>query len=186
MADLTTLETVKRYLGTDVGDTDDDALLTSMIGAARARLLSETGRNFSATFTETFDGDGTDVLVLSRSPVVSVSSVKVNGDTIPQRTTVTGSGWVLSRSEVSLAGSVFFRGEQNVEVTYVAGWDSAQVPEDVDFASVELVASWFRGKEHVGVMSTNIAGAQTNYVIDRDGLPASVQRVVDLYRALSF
>ena len=77
--DLTTVEKVRTYL--NLTSLDADAKLGGLISSSSAWVTSQIGHPIlSATYTETVNGNGTTSLVLRRSPVVSVTSVTVDGD----------------------------------------------------------------------------------------------------------
>jgi uncharacterized phiE125 gp8 family phage protein len=70
-----TVEECKAYGRIDFDDAD--ALIESLIGAARDHLEQATGRTFVATtYQLTLDAFPCDEIALPRSPVLSVASVK--------------------------------------------------------------------------------------------------------------
>lgn len=158
--DLTSVQAVKNWLsGTgkaSEADQDDDNIQLC-ITACGMYWLTRTGRgsqdggiptaspfNQPVTFNETYNGNGKESLFLRNSPIQSVSSLVVNGTTIPQSTAWNQTGWVIQAdgkrisirsgggsntrlvTEYVLGRLVFNRGIQNVEVTYDAGY--AMIP----------------------------------------------------------
>lgn len=84
--DLTSLAAVKaRLVATDpiaVGS-DIDGVLGQMIRAASGAIARHCNRTFEReTYVETLPGYGSARLMLSRTPIVAVSSVSLNGDPI--------------------------------------------------------------------------------------------------------
>ena len=74
---LTTLADLKTYLG--ITDTSEDDLLNLLIADADAAILGYIGRTIeSATLTEYYSGDGTQMLVLQQRPVTAVTSANVD------------------------------------------------------------------------------------------------------------
>lgn len=193
MADLTTLEAVKRYLKLDraVPPPENpflhDAELTRLIAAVSKKVRTDAGRALdvpAAARTEHHDGDGGTVLILDEYPVASVASVVVDGGTpIPVRPTPTDAGYVLADpaiGKIVLVGYAFTRGVQNVAVTYSAGW--ATVPEDLEQAVIELVALAFTDEDHVGQSYRNVGGEVVDF---RGGAQlAHAREVVNSYRRI--
>lgn len=183
---LTTLAAVKGYLGTEEGDTSDDVLLTRHVDAASSWIESATGRTFAqTTYTAEiqngppYGGKYRASIIPKHFPVMSVTAVSVDGVTVPAL--ANGSGWALVDDVIHLVGYYISPGIANVSITYVAGYQTT--PPDVENAAVELVAWWYRGKEHVGALAVTSAGATTQYL--REGYPPSLDAVIGSYRVPS-
>jgi len=129
LGDLTTLAAVKRYLRVDQAEDQSkhDVELGRLISAVSAQVRSETGIAFDVPLlarTEGRDGDGGTVLLLDEYPVVSITSLTVDGVAIPVRPSVTGYGYVLTSAaigRIELVGYTFTKGTQNVSIVYRAG-----------------------------------------------------------------
>jgi hypothetical protein len=140
LVDLTTLSSVKTWMSAygdpSIGTSDDQNIQLAITAASRL-FLRETGRgsrdwqttdaspfNQVLTFTETYDGKGTDRLFVDQFPVMSVLSVVVNGVAIQQSNGPASYGWGIHRDRKSLYMSLgrFGRGTQNVTITYTAGF----------------------------------------------------------------
>src|SRR5579859_3276323 len=82
--DLTDILTVKTWLGIGQPDTSQDAQLDQLITAASALIGAYLQRNLlSASYTELYQGNGQDFMMLRQAPVTAVSSVLWSGTTIP-------------------------------------------------------------------------------------------------------
>ena len=184
VGDLTTLADVETYLGLSAGNSDE-ARLSALITACSTAFASYCGRQFaSAGYTETRNGSGGASLWLKQSPITAVSSVMINGDVIPS-----GGGWnggvqvpgfSFDDNFVYLFGYRFWKGQQNVQVAYTAGY--AAIPADLAQACVEQVS--FRYKEIKDLGRRSVAGpapGQTLSFVVADFLP-NTKRVLDLYR----
>lgn len=78
---LTTLDSVKDALG--ITGSDDDTLINTMIDSASRRIASFCGREFARqVLSETMPGYGDNTLMLSQTPVVTLTSVAYQGTTI--------------------------------------------------------------------------------------------------------
>lgn len=130
---LTTLANAKSWLG--VSTTNDDALLTRLIGSASRFILSYLERPslFQTSYTDIYDGVGNRVQMLRNWPVISVSSLLIGGQTITAAPSITGPGcgYVLEPSSgqppgrpqaLTLRGYEFWRGYSNVQAVYSAGY----------------------------------------------------------------
>ncbi len=137
--DLTTLANVKAWLlAQNPSATTSDALLSRLITAASAFVLSFLQRDSIAvaTVTETYDGYGNTFMVLRQWPAISVASVSLPGQTITD--VATGNprtrGFMLNpgppgggEQTLDLFGYRFPRARAAVDVTYTVGY---QIPAE--------------------------------------------------------
>ena len=161
--DLTTIETVRAYLKGQVPVPVDDetTLIPGLITAVSQMFVSETGCPIlTAAQVQTWNGAGEAKVFLEQYPVISVESVEVDGEVVPERTAVGESGWVLSSAatgKLELVGYAFAEGTANCVVNYTAGYGAA-APADVDQAVVDQVAYLYRQKDRVGVANESTQG----------------------------
>jgi hypothetical protein len=155
---LTTLDNVKAWA--NVSSSNDDLLLTRLIGSASRGILSYLQRPtlFQNVFSDVYDGVGNSRQILRHWPVLSVASVTVDYQTIvqyqvPQQPTPYytqyGCGWVLEPWDgyppgrpqaVDLRGFRFCRGNSNVQIVYTAGFVVQNEAQTVPASSVYSVA----------------------------------------------
>lgn len=185
MADLTTLANVKRHLGPEaVATTEADAILGSLVTSSSQWVSGRLGRVVLETaFTEVRDGDGGTRMLLDEcpptpdEPTITVTSVTVDGETIPARPAVTladpnPEGWVLRDSGIDLVGYTFAVGLRNVTIIYRVGYSattSGTIPAAPGPYTVQAAATW---REDISV---TIAGAAATKVT---GAPAAGQYAV--------
>lgn len=103
---------------------DDAAGLASDATDAVQSVLERDLAQVS-NLTETHDGNGTDFILLNRWPIVSVSSVMLNRQTVLPAG-YQQQGWLLdpvNQRKLILSGYGKIRGVQNIAVTYTAGYD---------------------------------------------------------------
>jgi len=180
MGDLTTLNAVKAYL--PLNSNADDTLLGTLVTAVSAAIETWCGRTFAlASYTDTYHGRGGDQLLLRHGPVVSVTSVSVDGVIIPQQPAVGQRGWVLDGSLLYFVGGCFTRGVQNVAVQLTAGF--LVTPAEVAQAAVRWVARLYRERERLDVRSKGAANETTTY--DIGVMPAFVQLALAPYRRVA-
>lgn len=158
--DLTSLANVKQWLNITV--TTDDALLTRLITAASAFVQTWLDRTIgSATYTEFRDGNDQNRLMLKNRPVTAVSAVAINGVPIQQAVPLAPNqpvqaGWLFSDKMVYLVGFQFWKGLQNVQIQYTAGF--ATTPPDIEQATIELISLKYAGRQRIGQISKNLNG----------------------------
>jgi hypothetical protein len=177
--DLTTLQRVKDELG-NVTTTNVDALLTFIITAASRILMTQTGRRFkSEAVTYATDGTATRGLSLPNGPVTAISTVVIDGTTIPPIVTLGDTGWTQQGDRVRLVGHRFDIGTNNVVVTYTSGYTS--IPEDLEQGCIELVCWMYKNRDHFGLQQRSVHDAEA-VTYRKDELPFLVQVVIDTYK----
>jgi hypothetical protein len=113
--------------------TNDETLLTSLINQISTGIANSLQRPslVRTTFTEVRDGVGNRRMTLRNWPVVSVSSVIVNGCSIPASAAFGQSGYSPTTwdgtnagnpQEIVLCGYELIRGAGNVQIVYQAGY----------------------------------------------------------------
>lgn len=133
MGDLVRLADVKAWLS--ISDTSSDALLSSWITRASRWVVTYLDRGPTLAFRQIIeirDGNNNCALPLRYWPVLSVSSLSINGITYAKQTDVPfGMGffvdqWTGSDTQghqyISNVGTVFYRDRQNVTIIYNAGY----------------------------------------------------------------
>jgi hypothetical protein len=129
--DLISLAQLKAHLG--VQSSGDDILLAGLISQISRAICGSINRPFvwPRDVVDRFDGNGRQVIQLRNWPVISVSSVMIDDQPVPQAATPGGRGWTLevgdddppgAMQKVMLTGAVFSRGWQNVSIAYRAGY----------------------------------------------------------------
>lgn len=175
--DLTTVQNVQEFL--DIKNTNDVSMLGRLITAVSVSFERYADRTFkTSSYIHTFDGNGALRQVLREYPVTAVSSVLINGVSIPQAATVLNSGYRYDQRSVILTGYSFTQGFQNVVIAYTAGFTS--IPLDLEQACIEQVAYLYRLRKRLGESSTGLAGATTTYITK--SMLDTVKSVLDQYR----
>jgi hypothetical protein len=136
-SDLISLATVKAFLNV-TDPSKDDATLGMMITQVSRAIISNVNRNsfLPRSFNEIRNGDGKQKIMLGNYPVLSITSLTVDGVLIlPAPALIANgpvsNGYVLEPADdeppgapqnLYLRGTYFNRGIQNVLVTYPAGY----------------------------------------------------------------
>jgi len=163
-ADPVSLSDAKLHIR--VTSTDEDALVTRLISAARRTVEDMTGRELiTSTWKALYDGfpSGDAPIELPASPVSSLTSVKYN-DADGTEQTLAASVY-LSRLDIDPAVVWLDDGQDwpttygrglDVNVEFVAGYGAAgsDVPEPLIQAILLLVGTWYENRETVIVGQT--------------------------------
>ena len=177
--DLTSLASVKVWLGIPTGSTGDDALLTGLVTSASQFIQTWLDRQLAqANYTETRDGNGGQRLLFANYPVTAVSSLVIGGTAIAASSGYLTAGYLFTPGEIRLNGYRFCRGFGNIVVSYTAGY--AVIPPDIAQAATELVALRYRERDRIGHASKTINGESVAFTIV--DMPPSVRTALGQYR----
>lgn len=171
--DLCTLAEFRQYARIQPGG--EDRLLSALITAASAAIANEIGRDFVTTnFTETKNGNGMTTMPLDNKPITGVTSVTVDGVSIPARATPTSSGFSFSENCVYLSGYVFTRGARNVVIAYQ---NAITGDDDLKTACMMLVDYWSHEHDRAGIKS-RVMGPSETVIYDKSAWPGSVEAIL--------
>lgn len=174
MADLTTLAAVKAH--ENITGTERDALISKLITEVSMGIDNYCNRPLmSAARTDVRNGHGGNTMLLRDFPVSSVSSVVIDGRTIPS------SAWSLVDRSVVLDGYTFTRGRLNVRIDYVAGY--ATPPADIELSCIETILMCMKRFSHMDVSSKSLAGETVSFIVT--DLPPSAKQRLNNYRLVS-
>jgi len=120
--DLCTVAQVQSYLGiTD--PTQDAGLLQQLVSSASIFAEKYTGRTFlQQSYDDVYNGSGSGRMAMRHVPVTAVSSLMVDGRSVPASASPWARGYTFDRSTLYLRFGYFYRGPQNIEVQYTAGF----------------------------------------------------------------
>lgn len=177
-ADLTTIANLEAWLGlSNVADPIPDQLqrLVTAISMWMQSWMSRTIRSLS--YSETQDGHGGNRLVLGNAPVTAVTSVVIDGQTIPPSPGFGQAGYVFTSTAIILTGYVFNRGDANVQVNYTGGF--AKTPADLEQACLELAALRWKERDRIGHVSKTLNGETVTFLVK--DMPDSVRTTLQKY-----
>lgn len=194
--DLTTLANLKAWIpGLGTGTTPDDATLSRLITAVSLQIATYLSRPIlqSQSYTDTYDGKDTTALPLANFPVTAVSSVTVDGFSIPAASPPTPSapqlGFTFTPTMLELVGGGwpfgpfyrFTRGYQNIVVAYTAGYTAGGNDLLVlEQACIEQCAVRYSERTRIGQKSKSLAGEVVSYF--SGDLTPSVKLMLAPYR----
>jgi uncharacterized phiE125 gp8 family phage protein len=189
--DLTTLADVRAFLQEPAGDTQQDAIIGSLITRASRTIMVWTGREFApktdaATRKLHYRGGGH--LDLGRWELRAATSVTLDSDQPAPITLVAGTDYALRPLsapdgvyqwlELPTYDSTTRLGRQ---VTIVGDWGWPSVPDDVAHACIVTVALWLKRDVSAFSRTFNLDEGRTERP---DALPSAVTAILAPYRAL--
>jgi uncharacterized phiE125 gp8 family phage protein len=140
-----------------VTHSDEDALLEQYIASAKAWIERYTARLVAEdTVIDTFTEFG-DYLVLSRGPFVSLTAVDyVDADGAEQE--LEGTRFRDGRIYPPTVGWPSYETFSTITVTYLAGYDVYELPEELVQAQLLLISHWYEQRSGVvvGVVSKEL------------------------------
>lgn len=180
--DLTDLDTVKAWLGISGATTDSQ--ISSLITAVSSFVTNYLGRQvLSASYVETYRGNGQSVMLLRNFPITAVASVAFAGQTITAAADPVAltAGILFDDRSLKLIGHRFPLALP-VVVTYTAGY--ATTPADLAQAAIELVGEAFRRRDRIGVSSKTLGGQEV-VAFSLADMNATVKALLAPYQVLA-
>lgn len=177
---LSSITKLRQYL--KIPDRDEDPVLEQHLLSASSDVETETGRlMLLGDRSEVRNGNGQRSIFLRQYPIVSVTSLLIEGEPVSARSSANPDGYVIADAEageLAIPAGGFPRGVANVEIVYRAGYES--IPPDLEQAVLELAALRYVDRDHPGVSYKVMEGQVTDF---RGGSQlAYAKAVIDRYR----
>ncbi len=204
--DLTTISRVRAEIGNSTEDIDD--LLEHMVHEASDTIVKFTGREFKKeTLVETLPGFGRPRLLLTRTPIVSISQISFNGSTVSSTLYVIEdadagvvfkeTGW-FNTEQVGLVLTtrrVPGTAKRDYSVTYIGGYvlpsfsstETRTLPYGLERATVETVKTWIKERSRDPTIKSEKIGdfwAATYQSATQSGLPKSVENMLKRWQRI--
>ena len=185
---LTTLEEAKSFLGIDSGDTSQDDLLKFFINSASDFIEQTCSRKFGKVeISENVDGTSTQSLLLSRFPIIGITSITSDGILVDS-----AEYKIYSESGKVFRDKGWSFGNQNIAVVYTAGYVLPKdadpdadppvvrsLPFDLEVACLKLVGAALNKKEAEGVKNGSAGNLSINF---GDGIDKAVLTILNNYK----
>lgn len=194
MADLVTVQDYKDAEGL-TGAKDDDrlAILVPQISELVKRYCGTSFVDYYSTDkTEVFNvTDDTSVIIVSESPLVSVTTVKEREGPTESYTTLTVNEDYYVDTTFDAVRRVQGNGSKNykrgfgaVEIAYRSGYSA--VPSDLKLAVMDLITYYLRGehKSRRTIQGATLESQASSSVRNNTDFPDHIKRVLDLYRVV--
>lgn len=176
----TSLNRLKRHLHIGLSDSSKDDFLEEIINSSYKVLERHIGQALlQATYTEFYDGDDSNILILKKWPVISVTSVHVDSERDFDSDDLVDSGDYVVDTELGIieifqaegSGPTWFaKGTKNIKVIYSAGF--ASIPADFAQVGTEYAAWIFNRSGTEGFDSASLGAKTESY--DKAFLPAQI------------
>ncbi len=183
---LTTLADQKEFL--KIGGAAEDSALSLLINEVSRIINTFTRRQLvKKSYTEFYDGDGSDELILKNVPIVAVTQVNDDIDrTFGSGDDLSISADILIDKEAGILRlwnneSVFLTGKANVKVAYSAGYDVAAIPQDLQWACQKLVAFQYHQRKDGRYGQASQSHGLINVNFTADEIPKDVLVVLNRY-----
>jgi hypothetical protein len=154
------------------------------INIATSMVESYTGRKLKVDdYTEDYDGNCTDTILLNQYPVNSVTSVHVDPDRTFGTDTEVTDFVSYENGKLVFPDQLIESNPQSVRVVYNAGYAEADMPDDIKLAMIEIVSFVSKrieaGASRIGVKAINSPdGLNTGYELS---LPLNIRNILDKY-----
>ena len=170
---LCSVSDVEQFLQIDLNSTVEASVTNTFIPYVDAAIKRYLGHDVEqATYTETFDGNEQQDIFLRHVPIASITSVTEDGNTLTQGNEndyVYYDNGRLRRIGIRWSGIKF----KNISVTYVGGYQSADIPEQIKFSSARasarllMTSLQISAKSDTGEVSSHLADntSTTNFDI---------------------
>ena len=197
MADLITVQEYKNAEG--IVNAKEDSRLDIIVPQVSDLAKKYCGTSFvdyySSDKTETFsvNDNFTSTIIVSESPLVSVTSVKERSTYDASYETLATSDYeyyvdtaadAIVRTTKSGGKKAFPQGMGSVQIAYRAGYSAA--PSDLKLALFDLVTYYLKDehKERRTIAGATLQNQGTSGVRDNTDFPDHIKRVLDLYRVI--
>lgn len=180
MTDLATLTQLKQDL--NIANSNDDVQLQRILDEISGWFLNQINRGslLNATYNERRNGNGGDSIVPRYYPLTAVSSITINGTTIPASPDGVQSGFINDEWTIYLVGCYrFLRGRQNIVLNYTAGY--ATVPPEVERGVLDQCIFTFRRLPKLGTITQTLQGFTTATFSQKEMAPG-LQSLIDSYK----
>ena len=192
MADLITLDDYKEAEG--ISNPKDDLKLNALITSVSQLVKTYCGTTIvdhhSSDKVEEFSVSwGTNLVQLTESPFVSITSVQERASFADSYTTIPGTEYYVDSStdtvyRVTTSGSAknWPTGPASVKITYKAGY--ATCPTDLELAVVDLVTYYLKDehKARQTMQGASIQNSSSSSQRNNVAFPDHIKRVLDLYK----
>lgn len=139
------LTDIKAFL--KITGSGQDTNLGTAVDHARGLLDAYLNRTIAtATYTEYYDGDGSDRVVLNHRPVTSVTSLHDDPDRGYGSTyLIAATDYILYADQgiIVLDDDTFAKGKQNIKCVFAAGWTKGSEPEEIQNVLIEMSGKIF-------------------------------------------
>ena len=173
---LTTLANAMQWLGVP---SDDTGIIARILATISTEIQNWLGFQVAqASYTRSFDGQGTRKFFVPDIPLVSVQSLTIDGVSVPQGVAGTRQcGFYSNSGSINLIGYYFTRGFQNIHTSYTAGYQA--VPPDIEQACLDWMKIVYLSGTQVSIPSNvvSVAAGDTSFNFGGSGTVTDITKI---------
>jgi len=177
---LCTVEDVKADMNIDPLEIGKDSIIETIIEAYSPIVENYIHKYvINRDLVEKYDGNGEDTLFLDFCPIVSITYLKIDDETID-----VADYYVYENiGKIVLEDDSFTEDNQNIEISYTTGYgiDRDNIPTPIKQACISLV-SFYMKRHNLDFSDTFDEGFVVKYPISR--IPYFIQDFLDPYRRI--
>lgn len=184
---LCSLAALKAALGLTASEDYADARYLTLVEMASSSIAGYCEREFRVlSYVEACDGDGSGLLRLANTPIVAVTALSIEGETIPPAEVKVSPEFIRMEGDLDYSarlrssGRVFPEGIQNITVAYTAGY--AAVPAEISHACILQVAYLVNTLNKQGLVSEGNTTAGVQTALAQGLLAPAVKSICNRYR----
>lgn len=183
---LTDLPTLKPWIGIIASDTNSDAALNRLIFVASGLFRNLVNREvfLQTSLTETQRGNNSNRLFLNNRPVISITSVSVNGKILQPQSSFYQGGY--SFDKYGLVGTYYsFARMHEYIIQYVAGFSlNSSEAYMAEQAVCSLIYLWWKRRPHTDIDMQSLGNQITARYI-QDELPPETMAIVNALKRVA-
>lgn len=198
MSYLITLAEYKAFMGLDTSDTAHDTQLNALIAAVADEFDRYLGFGIiRANHNDVMNGTGNNFLRLKNIPIFSITSIIIDYNS-PSATTFGSDDFISNpanglvyfnpNSTTSGLPGYFPCGNLNILASYAAGWEQADVPQQLKRAAANMIYRIQNSLSPSAIADIKLDQyAQKSNVVDiNQALFDDVRRILDRYKVVRF
>ena len=157
---IVTVTEFNTYSGNFETDSDIVSMKEDILGSAQEIVKNHLGYNpESGNHTDYISAIGNNRLYLMAQPITAVSSVELDG--VP----VTSDEYTITDKYLRLKSGVWPEGDENVKVTYTAGWSALTIPDTIKMVILQIATLMLEeAGENIGVTGKSFGENSRTYI----------------------
>lgn len=199
---LALIDSVK--LDLNITNDDDDEVISYQIDRASSYIIGYTGRVFAReTVNEKLPARNEPTIVLTRTPIITLTSVKYNGALIDSSeysiddanagVIFRETGWSdTTLWDYNITATPTRWGKRLWEFDYISGYalpgtedTGAKLPEEVEKACIDIVKSWYLRRDQDPIVMRQRTGDSSETLFDsKSAVPPFVNNVLNRYKRI--
>lgn len=163
-----------------------DAILQRLIESTTKRMQEKMGRViFSGNYIHRITGNWRSDMYPAETPITAVNSLLDTGTAVPAAADDSSFGYQFDDTHVWLNTGTFSRGNNNVKLDYVGGYEADALPADIIEAAIQQNRYQWVRRENITQRSQSLGPGQT-VSWERDPLIPYCLEVCESYKNVAW